>query len=185
MNKGYYDAIIARRTVRAYRSEPICKDDLMLIAEAGLHAPSAMNQQAWEIAVVTDKAVLSELNAAVKASLPEATLKRISSRLADGEFSFFYHAPALMIVALKDDAIFPQCDCGCAITNMYHAATALEYGSCWINQLSGSISKEPEIRKILDKIGISQDTTVYGCLAVGYAAGSPAQKSITGKIIVK
>ena len=184
MNKDFYNNILSRRTIRKYKQTQVDCESLKLIAQAGLNAPSAMNQQAWEIAIVTNKEYLEQLNNAVKASLPEAALSRIMSRIHDGKFSFFYNAPALIIVALKDNAIFPQCDCGCAITNMYHAANSLGLGSCWINQLSGNISKDEKIRKILDNIGISNDTTVYGCLAVGYADTLPIEKEIKGKLIM-
>jgi len=181
----FYKKILSRRTTRAYTDEGVDLARLNLIAEAGLCAPSAMNQQAWEIAIVTDKKILKELNSAVQKTLPETAVARIKSRLGDKDFSFFYNAPALIIVAIKDEAIFPQCDCGCAITNMYHAACSLDLGACWINQISGNVSKEPSIQSILNEIGISNDMTVYGCLAVGNAAAHPTEKTIKGKIIVK
>ena len=184
MNK-FYNQIINRRTIRSYKEEPVNLEELQLIAQAGLCAPSAMNQQAWEIAVVTDKNILKNLNSAVQKTLPEAAVERIKSRLGNKDFSFFYNAPALIIVAIKDDAIFPQCDCGCAITNMYHAACTLNLGACWINQISGNVSKEPSVKEILDEIGISKNMTVYGCLAVGHADASPTEKTIKGKIIIK
>ena len=181
----YYKQIINRRTIRSYKEQIVSLDDLQLIAQAGLCAPSAMNQQAWEIAIVTDKTILKNLNNAVQETLPETAVARIKSRLGDKDFSFFYNAPALIIVAIRDEAIFPQCDCGCAITNMYHAACSLNLGACWINQISGNISKDPSVKAILNQIGISKDMTVYGCLAVGYADAEPAEKTIKGKIIVK
>jgi len=41
------------------------------------------------------------------------------------------------------------------------------------------------IKEVLTKIGLSEDTTVYGCLSVGYAAKEPNEKVITGKIIMR
>lgn len=180
----YYDNLMKRRSIRAYKPDAVPARQLEAIAQAGLNAPSAMNQQAWEIAVVTDKSTLEELNREVRNLLPPQAIDRITSRTG-GDFNFFYGAPALIITAMKNSSLFPQCDCGCAITNMYHAACALGLGSCWINQLSGETSNRPEIRRILDKIGISSDHTVYGCLAVGVPAATPAPKTITGKIIFK
>ena len=49
-----WDAIRARRNVRAYTDQPIADDDLDRILEAGWRAPSASNRQRWEFIAVTD-----------------------------------------------------------------------------------------------------------------------------------
>src|SRR5262249_57618713 len=56
-----WDAIRARRNVRQYTSQPIAREDLERICEAGRRAPSAGNGQPWNFVVVTDRAQLSEL----------------------------------------------------------------------------------------------------------------------------
>src|SRR3954453_18959872 len=56
-----WDAIRARRNVRAYTDEPIAPADLDRILEAGWRAPSASNRQKWDFVVVTDPAQLAEL----------------------------------------------------------------------------------------------------------------------------
>jgi nitroreductase len=50
-----WDAIRARRNVRQYTGQPIARDDLGRIAEAGRRAPSAGNSQPWDFVVVTDR----------------------------------------------------------------------------------------------------------------------------------
>jgi len=56
-----WDAIRARRNVRQYTSQPIARDDLERIAEAGRRAPSAGNSQPWDFVIVTDREQLIEL----------------------------------------------------------------------------------------------------------------------------
>ena len=56
-----WDAIRARRNVRAYTDEPIDAADLDRILEAGWRAPSASNRQKWDFVVVTDQDQLTEL----------------------------------------------------------------------------------------------------------------------------
>jgi nitroreductase len=56
-----WDAIRARRNVRAYTDQPITDEDLDRILEAGWRAPSASNRQRWEFVVVTDKTQLQAL----------------------------------------------------------------------------------------------------------------------------
>jgi nitroreductase len=56
-----WDAIRARRNVRQYTSQPIAREDLERICEAGRLAPSAGNGQPWDFVVVTDRAQLIAL----------------------------------------------------------------------------------------------------------------------------
>src|SRR2546421_9070720 len=56
-----WDAIRARRNVRQYTGQPIAREDLERIGEAGRRAPSAGNGQPWNFVVVTDRAQLIEL----------------------------------------------------------------------------------------------------------------------------
>jgi nitroreductase len=56
-----WDAIRARRNVRQYTGQPIAREDLERICEAGRRAPSAGNGQPWDFVVFTDRAQLIEL----------------------------------------------------------------------------------------------------------------------------
>lgn len=48
--------IANRRSVRSFVDEPLDKETLNRILEAGRRAPSAKNRQAWRFVIVTDKA---------------------------------------------------------------------------------------------------------------------------------
>jgi nitroreductase len=50
-----WDAIRARRNVRAYADQPVPEEHLRRIAEAGWRAPSASNRQHWDFVLVTDR----------------------------------------------------------------------------------------------------------------------------------
>src|SRR5262249_22734963 len=56
-----WDAIRARRNVRAFADEPIAGKDLDRILEAGRLAPSARNWQPWDFVVVTEREALKRL----------------------------------------------------------------------------------------------------------------------------
>jgi len=56
-----WDAIRARRNVRAFNDRPIPEDDLHRVLEAGRRAPSARNTQPWDFIVVTEPDRLVEL----------------------------------------------------------------------------------------------------------------------------
>ncbi len=56
-----WDAVRARRNVRAYTDRAIADGDLDRILEAGRRAPSASNTQPWDFVVVTARGDLEEL----------------------------------------------------------------------------------------------------------------------------
>jgi nitroreductase len=56
-----WDAIRARRNVRQYTGQPIAREDLERICEAGRRSPSSRNWQPWDFVVVTDRGRLVEL----------------------------------------------------------------------------------------------------------------------------
>jgi len=56
-----WDAIRARRNVRQYTDQPIPREHLERICEAGRRSPSSQNWQPWHFIVVTDREQLTEL----------------------------------------------------------------------------------------------------------------------------
>ena len=54
-------AIIDGRTTQSFTDEPVSEEDLRAILEAGLAATSALNQQPWYFAVITNQEVMDEL----------------------------------------------------------------------------------------------------------------------------
>ena len=56
-----WDALRARRNVRTYEDRPIPDEDLDRILEAARRTPSSMNQQAWDLVVVTERDRLRKL----------------------------------------------------------------------------------------------------------------------------
>ncbi|MBN1381636.1 MAG: nitroreductase [Deltaproteobacteria bacterium] len=58
------EAVNKRRSIRAFKSDPVPEAILKRIVEAALHAPSASNSQPWELAVVSG-AKMAEIKKAV------------------------------------------------------------------------------------------------------------------------
>jgi len=121
-------AIMQRRSVRAYRPQPIPERDLMTILECGRQAPSASNRQPWRFMVAT-----------------EANLKRQVARACLNQN---WMADAGAIVAV---VAFPEVspnwyavDAAIALQTMVIAARSLGYGTCWIGAF-----REDEVRALL------------------------------------
>ncbi|MBW2674528.1 MAG: nitroreductase [Deltaproteobacteria bacterium] len=58
------EAIIQRKSIRGFKPDPVSKDVLAKILEAACRAPSAMNTQPWEFAVITGN-VLNKVRSAI------------------------------------------------------------------------------------------------------------------------
>jgi nitroreductase len=55
------EAIVTRRSIRHYKSEPVREQDLHTVLEAAQWAPSWANTQCWRFVVVTDAETKSKL----------------------------------------------------------------------------------------------------------------------------
>ncbi|HIE52703.1 MAG TPA: nitroreductase family protein, partial [Armatimonadetes bacterium] len=61
MPKDTIATIMERRSIRRYRPQPIPKEDLLTVLEAGRQAPSAGNRQPWHFILVQDEQVRKDL----------------------------------------------------------------------------------------------------------------------------
>ena len=147
-----WDAVRARRNVRAYADRTIADDHLDRILEAGRRAPSASNTQPWDFVLVTDKTDLQEL-----------------SRVWRGAGHIARSAATIVLVApITDDprrAGLIEYDLGQATLQM--AVTAADLG---IGSGHAAIGDQERLRRL---IGIPEDRRGAYLLALGYPADRP------------
>ncbi len=167
--KDIIECIVSRRSVRQYLDKQIKDTELNLMIEAAQYAPSGMGTQERHFAVVQNKNKLQELNALAKKAFHLSQSPSLKQMASNDSFSFFYHAPTLIIVSAGPNSLTPTQDCAVALENMFLAAKAQGIASCWINTL-GDLQKEPTIRTLLTSFGVPTDYTVYGSGAFGYPA---------------
>ncbi len=138
-------ALTSRRSVRQYKPDPVAREKLEAIVNAGRLAPTARNVQPCEFVVVTD--------AALRAALAEIN-----------EYGkFIVQAPACIIVLSKPTKYYLE-DGAAAATNMLNAAAALGLGSCWV-----AGDKKPYAARIVEMIGAPPDMRLVAQVVVGYA----------------
>lgn len=100
------ESIRNRRSIRKFTDEPISKEDLRDIVQAGMNAPSGCNAQCWKFIVLTNKSKIDEVaNALEKATRTfyasvGATDELIESRVK--LTTFFKKAPAVIFVFKTD-----------------------------------------------------------------------------------
>lgn len=147
--------ILTRRSVREFKTEQIKDEELKLILEAGIYAPSGMNKQSWQFTVVQNKEKIELLAKVVRESLGR-----------DAGYNF-YAPPTLIMLSNEKDNTNGLADCACALENIFLMANSLGIGSCWINQLK-TICDEKEVREVLTSFDIPENHIVWGMASVGY-----------------
>ncbi|MBQ3099538.1 MAG: nitroreductase family protein [Clostridia bacterium] len=156
------EAILTRRSVRAFSDKPISNEDLSLIAKCAVYAPCARNRQLWNFAVVNDRDTIAKLAKATAAAIG-----------ADPSYNF-YAPNALIIASAPRDSRFGTEDCSCALQNIFLAAHSLSIGSVWINQLCDCYD-DPDVRAVLSEAGVPADNAVHGMAALGYPSSPVSQ----------
>ena len=124
------EAIRRRRSVRNYTGAPIPREHLETIVDAGRLAASGSNNQPWDFIVVTDRAMIDQL--------------KIASQWME-------QAGAIIAVVLDPESRWWLEDGSAAVENMLIAATALGYGSCWLEGYT--LPREEEFKALLDVPG--------------------------------
>lgn len=160
--------IIERRSQRTYTSEPVKKEDLEVIVEAGLYAPSAFNQQPWHFSVIQDASLLDELSFEAKEVGKTFKNEQVKAMSNNEKFHVFYNAPAAIIVSVEKNKIEAELDCAVATQNMLLAAQALGLGSCWIGFVGFLFKGNPEKSKeYATRLGIPEDYTPSHAIVIG------------------
>ncbi len=154
--------IYSRRSVRSYLPQQITKAELTTVLEAGLQAPSAMNQQTWYFVAVQDEKAREQVRALSVAAC---------GMQADADP--FYGAPTIVLVFGRDGTIAPDKDGSLAMQNMMLAAHSIGLGSCWINCVCSAFSTE-QGKALAASFGLPQGYHPVGSLALGIPGGQTA-----------
>lgn len=184
-----------RRSIRIYDEKQIEDDLLNSIIESGRYAPSGGNSQSTRFLVIQNKSVLNKLEELVENGLAEMeinentykSLKSFILRARKGGLHFSYNAPTLIVVSNKKDYGNAMADSAVAIENMMIAATSLDIGSCWINQLKW-LNNNELICDYMSELGIPKDEMICGAISLGYSKQSnmnPLKRSGNPVIFVK
>jgi nitroreductase len=144
------EALFTRRSVRQYTDEPISKEDVKTILEAGMNAPSANNRQPWQFIVVDDRAKLNSI----------MQVHPYSRMLAQ--------APMAIIVCADTNlsGSYWQQDCSAATENILLAARALNLGTVWL----GVYPNKQRVTGIKKLFNIPKHIEPLNILALGHPA---------------
>ena len=149
------DAIISRRSCKSYKSDPVPRDIVEQVIQAGLYAPSGGNRQPVKILAVTEKATRDQLS--------RLNSKYDSAHRADP----FYGAPVVLAVVVEKSIPTAVNDGSLAIGNMLLAAHSLGIGSCWIHR-AREVFEDEEAKALLRAQGLEGEYLGIGHCVLGY-----------------
>jgi nitroreductase/NAD-dependent dihydropyrimidine dehydrogenase PreA subunit len=187
-------AVFNRRSVRNYKEKPVPEPLIRRVLEAGRYAPSAGNCQPWKFIVVTDKALIDEMDQAiiggmsgmygmykddemVKGLVPmyeaDPNPGLYDPRLIHGGFGAianqygkpFLNAPAVILLAGDERSISgPEINIGICGTNMNLVANSLGIRACWVG-FSQLINMIPPLK---EKLGLNEPWKICSAMVLGY-----------------
>lgn len=163
------ETIMARRSIRKYKQQPVEKDKLQQILECGINAPNGMGRQSWEIRVVDTPELLAEIDS-------------LNTKLAVGRGMdaskvrpAAYGAPVLVFIANDTTYDLSQVDCGLLGGNMILTAQSMGLGSCCLGGIVRTL-KSPEAEGLLKRLELPENYNLLYAIAFGYPDESPAAK---------
>ncbi len=187
-------AIFERRSVRAFKNKQVPDHLIRRVVEAGRYAPSSGNAQPWKFIVITDNALITEMDEAiypllsglynmylnddlvknlefiVKDSMP---CPPFDPRMILGGFGGWADkhmlpslgAPAVIMIAGDERAIAgPEMQVGICGQNMCLAANSLGIRSCWVGVYM-IIEQMPDLKA---KLGIKKPWKIISAVVLGY-----------------
>lgn len=157
MKTEVLDMLLTRRSVRAYKPDPVPEALLEEVLRAGTYAPTGGGRQSPVLVAVTDKAARDEIS-------------RLNAAVMGRDTDPYYGAPVL-VLALADPASSTWVeDASCALENMMLAAHALGLGSVWVHREREIFDSEAG-KALLRAWGLPETLRGVGSIALGYASG--------------
>lgn len=161
MEKNFLSLIKTRRSVRAYKSEPVPSKALDAVLEAGTYAPTGGGHQSPTIIAITDpqyRREIAKLNAEVMGSNTDP----------------YYGAPVVILVLADGSASTFVEDGSCVLENMMLAAHALGLGTVWVHREREIFDSESG-KALLREWKLPETLRGVGAVALGYPAREASQ----------
>ncbi|TAL39447.1 MAG: nitroreductase family protein [Spirochaetes bacterium] len=160
------EAILSRRSIRKFSSEPVDEGTIEEILKAAMSAPSAGNQQPWHFVVIRDRALLDR----VPQIHPHSLMIR--------------EVPVAILVCadptLETHKGYWVQDCAAATENILIAVQSLGLGAVWL----GVFPREERVTGLRDLLGIPPHVIPFSLVPIGHPAEQkpPSQRFTREKI---
>ena len=165
MENEVIETIMARRSIRKYKAEPVKRETMDIILKCGINAPNGLNKQSWEVRVLDNPETIQKLQDHMVAANPGMDPEMVRG--------CFRGAPTLVLVANDSVYDFSPIDCGLLTENIVLSAWSLGVGSVCLASPIRFICNSPEAMAML---GFSEGYTPIICVGLGYADETPEAK---------
>lgn len=150
-----------RRSIRKYTDEHVTDEQIKMILQAGMLAPTSKNCQCWEFVVVKDKAMLEKLS----------KCRPMGPQMLKGADC------AIVVLGDEEKTNVWAEDCSASIMYMHLMADSLGLGSCWVQ---GRLRPSPDDRMaedvVRDLLGMPENMHLSSILSLGVPAEHHAPK---------
>ena len=161
MNNTIND-IMSRRSIRKYKPEQISREELDIVLQAGISAPTGKNRQSPILIAVQNKEVRDLLSC-------------MNAQVLGADVDPFYGAPTVVVVLAEANSPHAVQDGSLVLGNMMNAAKAIGLGSCWINRAREVFDSE-EGKQLLAQWGVEGEYIGVGNCILGYPDEDPVMK---------
>ena len=165
------NTLISRYSTKSYSDRQVPDELLDKVLEAGLYAPSGLNNQKVVMVAVRDKETRD-------------TLARLNTQIRGVSSDTFYGAPCVIVVLSDPERNTWVEDGSLVMGNLMNAAQALGLSSCWIHRARETFDL-PEGKALLKKWGLPETYRGIGNCILGYADKEPVKKPRESNRIIK
>lgn len=176
--------IYERRAVRKFKEQPVERELVQQVLDAGRMAPSAINKQPWKFYILTTKeniqAFSKEIAKAATKVFLKTGVKNIVKTAVDaihlshgidffkGEDPIFHGAPVVIFITSPKDNEWALLDVGMCAQNIMLAAKSLGLASCPVG-----LGKFVEQTELFAKLKIPTSEQVNISIVLGYGDETP------------
>jgi len=157
----FSEVVHERRSVRHYSDTPVNREEIELILQAGIAAPSAGNVQPWRFVVVETEEARTRLASALDQRWAAQASVVIVVCVDPRPCKSRYGDRGALLYSIQDSAAATQ--------NMLLAAVDRGLASCWVGAFD-----EDAVRSAL---GIKKPITPVAILPIGYSAQASGKQA--------
>ncbi|MEG1528025.1 MAG: nitroreductase family protein [Clostridia bacterium] len=150
--------IFERTSVRSYAQKEVEEDKIQELLRSAMASPTALNQQAREYVVVTDKPTLAKL-----------------SKVSPGAIHLENAQLCIAVCFNNDLAIsvdYFQQDCSASTENILLSATSLGLGGVWM----GIAPNKERMERVSQVLELPSNVLPFNLISLGYPKDKPTPK---------
>ncbi len=154
--------MLERKSTKSYTHQQVSDELLEQVLEAGLYAPTGLNNQKVICVAVRDQKTRDQLS-------------RLNAQILGTDSDPFYNAPCVIVVFADSTGTTWVEDGSLVLGNMMNAAQALGLGSCWVHR-ARQMFETPEGKALMRQWGLGDTMKGIGNCLLGYGDKPPVAK---------